>query len=85
MIQPPTGQVTLNELHEAGHPESYTIGRLTVAVTHQGCNPWTILRILYDYYNEMCARSPGNEYWIMRRDELLETEKKWAKQFGKVS
>ena len=85
MIQPPSGPSTLKELHDCDHSESYTIGRLHCAIVNQGCNSWTILRIVTDYYNEMCAKGPSHAYWIERRDELLATEKRWYKQSRKVS
>lgn len=75
----------MKELHDSDQPESYTLGRLSCAISYQGCNPWTILRIVFDYYNEMCARKPGDSYWIDRRDELLATEKTWANQIKKGS
>lgn len=78
MIQPETGPITLKELRECTNPESYTIGRLSCAIVYQGCNSWTILRIVADYYQTMCERDPKGTLWPERLAELLAIEKKWA-------
>lgn len=80
LIQPGSGAMTINALKESSSAADFTIGRIEAAVTHQGCNPWAILRILFDYYSEMAEReerSDGGSYWKDKVNALIEVEKQW--------
>lgn len=78
MIQPPSGPATLKDLADCTEPAIFTMGRISCAVTYQGCNSWTILRIAVDYYEEMARRYPDSTIWKETAAALLGTEKKWA-------
>ncbi len=67
---------TIRELAESSDPAAFTLGRIEVAVTHQGSNPWTLLRILHDYYSEIQRRSPS-DYWANKIAGLDGVEAAW--------
>ena len=78
--QPSSGSLTLRALMESTGPEDYTLGRLSTAITHQACNPWVVLRIMFDYYAEMTRRFPDSILWQEHADRLIATEKRWIDQ-----
>jgi len=78
MIQPETGSLTIKDLQRSSDPAALSLGRLNVAICFQGCNSWTILRIVHDYYVELHRRYPDSKTWSDKITQLLETEAKWS-------